>query len=563
MRGLFIALLCISSRAFAQQVLPIPDTLSGKNFNLRMHKDSVQWFQGKITQTLSFNEYKYLGPTLILNKGEEVNISVKNEIGDTTTMHWHGLHVPAIWDGGPHSPILDGDTWKPNFTVLDKASTYWYHPHFDKKTALQAIKGAAGLIIVRDKEEATLALPRTYGVDDIPLVVQCKQLDADNQAMPRGMQDSTLMVNGAINAYVNLPAQVIRLRLLNASGERSFNFGFSQNKSFYVIGNDGGLLKKPAATTRVRLSPGERAEVLIDLTGMNTQSLYLMSYASELNVGVQGGPTMPMPPGSPPMDSPLNGIDYTILKIQVVAQTSSPITSIPNSLVTLFPYEEKNASTTRLINITAKDSLTMDGPFFFNDSTFDMMRIDYTIPLNSTEIWSITNKSMVAHPFHTHDVQFYILDRDGNPAPERERGRKDVVLVEPNETVRIIMKFEDHADTIVPYMYHCHVLMHEDDGMMGQFMVVPASSSSIPRLEKSTFNLYPNPSNGKVHIDLNDVGNRSEILAEVYDSKGLHLMGITKENSNKQSLDLDLSSLANGLYFLHINKQTYKYIKGN
>ncbi len=563
MRGLFIALLCINSRAFAQQALPIPDTLSGNNFNLRMHKDSVQWFQGKITQTLSFNEYKYLGPTLILYKGDEVNISVKNEIGDTTTVHWHGLHVPAIWNGGPHSPILDGDTWKPNFTVLDNASTYWYHPHFDKKTALQAIKGAAGLIIVRDKEEAALALPRTYGVDDIPLVVQCKQLDADNQAMPRGMQDSTLMVNGAINAYVNLPAQVIRFRLLNASGERSFNFGFSQNKSFYVIGNDGGLLKKPAATTRVRLSPGERAEVLIDLSGMNTQSLYLMSYASELNVGVQGGPTMPMPPGSPPMDSPLNGIDFNILKIQVVEQNANAITSIPNSLVTLLPYEEKNASITRLINITAKDSLTMDGPFYFNDSTFDMMRIDYTIPLNSTEIWSITNKSMVAHPFHTHDVQFYILDRDGNPTPERERGRKDVVLVEPNETVRIIMKFEDHADTIVPYMYHCHVLMHEDDGMMGQFMVVPASSSSIPRLEKSAYLLYPNPSNGKAHLDLNDIGNKPEIIVDVYDSKGLHLMSMTEENSNKQSLDLDLSSLANGLYFLHINKQTYKYIKGN
>lgn len=563
MRGLFIALLLFCSGAFAQNALFIPDTLSGKNFNLRMHKDSVQWFQGKITQTLSFNEYKYLGPTLILNNGDEVNISVKNEIGDTTTVHWHGLHVPAIWDGGPHSPILDGETWKPNFIVLDKASTYWYHPHFDKKTALQAIKGAAGMIIVRDKEESALTLPRTYGVDDIPIVVQCKQLDNDNQAMPRGMQDSTLMVNGTMNAYVNLPAQVIRLRLLNASGERSFNFGFSQNKSFYVIGNDGGLLSKPIAATRVRLSPGERAEVLIDLTGMNAQSLYLMSYASELNVGVQGGPTMPMPPGSPPMDSPLNGIDYNILKIQVVAQTAKAITSIPSSLVSLTPYDEKNANITRTINITAKDSLTMDGPFFFNDSTFDMMRIDYTIPLNSTEIWSITNKSMVAHPFHTHDVQFYILDRDGNPAPERERGRKDVVLVEPNETVRIIMKFEDHADTIVPYMYHCHVLMHEDDGMMGQFMVVPANSSAIPRVEKSNFSLYPNPSNGKVHIDLNNLVNKSEILIEVYDSKGLHLMSIKNEKPNLPTMDLDLSSLPDALYFVHINHLTYKYLKAN
>src|SRR6185312_14212198 len=215
--------------------------------------------------------------------------------------------------------------------ILNNAAMYWYHPHFMGKTAEQAIKGASGLIIVRDSAEAALTLPRKYGIDDVPLIVKCLQLDSNNQFMPRGMEDSTLLVNGVTNAQYSLPAQVVRLRLLNGSGERTFNFGFTANKQFYVIGSDGGLLNAPVGVTRIRLSPGERADVLVNLSGMNGQTIYLMSYASELPSGVQGGPTMPMPPGSPPMDSPLNGKDFSILKLNIVAQTTNPVTTIPTT----------------------------------------------------------------------------------------------------------------------------------------------------------------------------------------------------------------------------------------
>lgn len=521
-------LMLFTITASAQTQLAIPDTLVGPNFTLNMHKDSVQFFSvGKKSQTYAFNQYKYLGPTLIFNKGSNVNITVNNQIGDTTTVHWHGLHVAAVNDGSPHTPIMPGASWNPQFTIMDHAATYWYHPHTHKKTAKQAIKGAAGLIIVRDPQEAALALPRRYGVDDYPIIVQCQQYDSTNQAMSMGMEDSTLLVNGARAnyghlVYGNVPAQVVRMRILNASGERCFNFGFTGNKQFYQIASDGGLLNTPVLSTRVMLAPGERAEILINFTGMNGQTLYLMSYASEIASGVQGGPTMPMPPGSPPMDSPLNGVNFNILKINVSSQTVNPVLTIPVSLVTNTPYTVAQAAITRTINMTAITMMSMDGPFYFNNQSFDMMRIDYKIPLNNIEIWQLTNSTMVAHPFHIHDVQFYVLDRDGNLPPLNERGRKDVVLINSNETVRFITKFEDFADSLNPYMYHCHVLMHEDDGMMGQFIVKPASGVGIKnfKLNDVTIKIYPNPANDIMNIDINEIDHTQPLQLTIYDVLG-------------------------------------------
>lgn len=483
----------------AQNQLYIPDTLSGNNYSLTIKKDSVSFFQNKQTHTIGFNG-AYLGPTLILSKGDSITLSVGNQLDDTTTVHWHGLHVAAKNDGGPHTTILPGTTWSPSFKVRDHASTYWYHPHLHRKTAEHVMKGAAGMIIVRDAEERAINLPRSYGVDDFPIIIQSQELDTVYQINTRGMQDSIMLVNGVLDPVVNMPAQVVRLRILNASQERSYSIGFTGSKSCYVIGNDGGLLDAPVMVTRKRMAPGERNEILLDLTGMNGQTLYLMSYASEIPMGVQGGPTMPMPPGSPPMDSPLNGIDFNILKIQVVAPTSAPVTTIPSALITNTRFTANQANNTRPITFSADSSLVMDGPFYFNGLSFDMMRIDYRIPLNNIEIWELTNQTMVAHPFHIHDIQFYILDRNGNAPSAEESGRKDVILVEPYDTVRFITQFTTFADTTVPYMFHCHVLMHEDDGMMGQFVVTDVVNSTKKISTAQNIILYPNPAQNYIKI---------------------------------------------------------------
>lgn len=440
---------------------------------------------------------------------------------------------------------------------MDNASTYWYHPHFMGKTASQAIKGAAGLIIVRDPIEAALSLPRKYGVDDFPLIIQCQQYDANNQAMPLGMQDSTLLVNGgrASHGYTvnaNFPAQMVRMRLLNASGERTFNFGFTGNKQFKIIASDGGLLNSPVTTDRIRLSPGERAEIVIDLNGMNGQVLHLMSYASELAIGIQGGPTMPMPVGSPPMDSPLNGIDFNIMQITVVSQTSNAVTTIPSSLTTNVSYLPSQANITRTVRFTADSAMVMDGPFYFNGNSFDMMRIDYEIPLNNIEIWKIVNETMVAHPFHIHDVQFFLIDRSGNLPSAEESGRKDVVLVPSGDSVMFITKFEDFADTVVPFMYHCHILMHEDDGMMGQFIVKPLLTGIRKTDINNIFLLYPNPATTELHIELKN-NKTSPYQITISDITGKIIY------KDKNSTIINTSDFAKGMYVLEIEQDGNYY----
>lgn len=533
------------NNSFAQHLLFIPDTISGTEFNLTVHRDSVQFTAGTITQTIGINSNKYLGPILILKKGDSVSIAVNNEIGDTTTMHWHGLHVSPQNDGGPFSMIMDGMSWNPQFVVRNNAATYWYHSHMMAKTAEQAIKGDAGMIIVRDDDEAALSLPRRYGIDDFPVIVQSVELDSNNQFMPKGMVDSVVLVNGTDTPYVDMPAQVVRLRLLNASGERTFNFGFTANQTFKVIANDNGLLTAPVAATRIRLSPGERVEVLLDLSGMNGQTIYLMSYASELPMGVQGGPTMPMPPGSPPMNSPLNGINFNILQINVGMPTASPVTTTPVSLVADTPFVPSSAIITRSILMSADNMMVMDGPFYFNGNTYDMERIDYRIPLGSTEIWTLKDSTMVAHPFHMHGFHFYILDRDGTAPAATEAGRKDVVLIQPNETVRIIAKFDEFADTSVPYMYHCHILMHEDDGMMGQFKVGAEYMAVRSFTISQDISIYPNPAKALVHIKAtNGMAANKGSRVVVCDIMGNKLVDDTMHDV----INIDVSKWAKGIY---------------
>ncbi len=546
MRSVFLVLLCLCVlQSKAQNLLHIPDTLSGTSFMLQVHPDSMSIWPGPLSNTFGINGSHYLGPTLLLRKGDNISITVDNQMGDTTSMHWHGLHVSAANDGGPHSMIMPGETWTPTFTVMNKAATYWYHSHMMAKTAEQAIKGDAGLIIVRDEEEAAIALPRIYGVDDFPIIVQSFELDSNNQFMPKGMVDSIVLVNGTDSPYVNMPAQVVRMRLLNASGERTFNFGFTDNRSFSVIASDNGLLNASVTTTRVRMSPGERYEILLNLSGLEGQTIYLMSYASELPMGIQGGPTMPMPPGSPAMNSPLNGIDFNILQINVTAATSGAITAIPTTLANDTPISASSTGINYMIEMTADSMMVMDGPFYFNHNLFDMMRIDRYIQINSTEIWTLHDSTMVAHPFHLHDVHFYILDRNGNPPPPIERGRKDVVLIEPNETVRIAAKFTDFEDTVIPYMFHCHILMHEDDGMMGQF-IVRIIPDVVAGVAGNMFRYYPNPVHDNFTIETNANKYSNSMSYKVVDLLGRTITVEASIMDNK--LTLNTALLNAGLY---------------
>lgn len=530
---------------FSQNALNIPSAITSTTINLTLQEGTTDFYQGITTNTMGANG-SLLGPTVIMNQGDNVDITVDNQLTDSTTIHWHGLHVKPEDDGGPHTVIQPNDTWNPQFTVLDKAGTYWYHPHLHMQTDKHVSKGIAGLMLVRDSEEASLNLPMNYGVDEIPLVLQTKGFDASGQILVHTDLDTSVMANGTVDAVTDFPAQVVRLRVLNGSSQRVMELGFSDNRTFSLIGTDGGLLAAPLSMTRYRIAPGQRADILVDLTTSLGDNFQLMSFASELPSGFYGAAQPGMGPGATASlpdytSNPLNGNDYEMLDINVITATTNPILTIPASLATFTPLLEADADVTRTLTFTSSGAMgDLNGPFLINGATFDMNTINYTIPLDNTEIWSLTNQTPIAHPFHIHDVQFFILDINGNPPPPELQGYNDVVLVPSGMgNVRFIAQFTDHASDTVPFMYHCHMLKHEDEGMMGQFLVTDPNAG-MEIIEGPNWNVFPNPSSGKITIDL-----QQSTALFITDASGKLIHTVQSKGISKLNLNVEA-----GMYFI-------------
>ena len=553
MRGSIIFLIVIVAMAVsAQNPLNIPPSLTGTNFQLNVQSGTTAFYPSRSTPTYGING-ALLGPTLIVNRGDSISITVHNGLSVPTTMHWHGLHVAPYNDGGPNQIIAPGTSWSPSFVIRNQTATYWYHPHGAGQTDPQVSKGLAGMIIVHDSVESALGLPHTYGVDDIPVIVQTKAFDVLQQIAISTEMDTAIFVNGTLDAYFNAPAQVVRLRLLNGSSMRSYYFGFSNNQSFYQVATDGGLKDTSVALSRLRLSPGERAEILIDLQGMNGQSLNLMSYSSALPRGIYGAAMVGMQQDT--IDGYnqnfLNGADFKILQIHVSAQTGAPVTNIPISLKPYSPYSTDSVSATRYLVFDTLRKLPSDrpnqaaGPFGINQRTFNMDSIDLTTMLDHTEIWVLKNNTYVAHPFHIHDVQFNVIEKSGTAPIAPETGWKDVVLVMPQDSVKFITRFETFAHSTIPYMYHCHLLHHEDDGMMGSFLVLQAGTNAVSEVDGSIgIHGFPIPSQSVIDI----VCNRKIKDATLTDIEG-RIVAIYAD-IDKANMEINTSPLAPGTYVL-------------
>jgi bilirubin oxidase len=471
----FLCVILLNNLVFAQyNTLWIPDTLTGTTFNLNLHTATKQLVSsGQATNTYAYNTASFWGPTLIMNKDECVQINLTNNLPDTTTTHWHGFHIPAMTDGGPHQPIAPNEVWSPFFKIRNNAATYWYHPHLHTKTTEQVVMGAGGLIIVRDPIEAALPLPRKYGIDDIPVVLTSRRYTTNNQFVTtNSVYGDYMLTNGTPNAQVSLPKQYVRLRILNAEVERAYNLGFSDNRTFYVIGNDGGLLNAPVPVTRMILVTGERVELLVNLGNDPVgTSLDLMAYNAGQPLGFPGGE----PNTTGQFGSLLNNTNFSVLHINVAATTSNPITTLPTTLVNNTYWTAADATNTRQINVTG--GAPPGTAFTFDNAPYDMEVINQTVNLDAIERWNITNNNVFGHAFHIHDVQFKIVARNNNPASVKnyESGWKDVLYLPRNESVSFVAKFDHFADDMMPYMYHCHFLDHEDGGMMGQFVVTGES----------------------------------------------------------------------------------------
>ncbi len=562
---LLISSVYLSSNLSSQTYnnLWIPDTLSGINFSLTIKDTIKQLRPGNQTITGSVNN-NFWGPTLFFNKGDVVHLNVKNKLNDSTTIHWHGMHLPAVMDGGPHQVIPPGTLWQPYWKVSNNAGTYWYHPHLHEMTLEHLTKGIGGFIIVRDPIESSLALPRKYGIDDIPLVLTSRRYDANNQFVTTNTAYGDYMLsNGTPSAQINLPKQYVRLRILNAEIERGYDLGFSDNRTFYIIANDGGLLNSPIAVTRVKLMVGERVEIMVNLgSDQIGSSLNLMAYNSGQTFGFPGSE----PGTNGEFGSLLNNINFNVLHINVIASTNNPIISLPSSLTSNSYYTSANATVTRTINITNGNPGPNPIPFNFDNTSFAIGTINKTINLNDIEKWTIINNNVFGHTFHIHDVEFKIVDRNGNPTGvgSHESGWKDVIYVPRSESVSFVAKFDDYADAIHPFMYHCHFSNHEDEGMMGQFIVTNTITTVNENIiNENEFMLYPNPAKNILNVSF-DKSYMQAYYIRIINSSGKTLMMLPKPNLEN---GIDINGLKSGTYFLQLtddkNKltNTKKFIK--
>lgn len=415
-------------------------------FDLTAQEGTTELLPGRPATTWGFNG-SYLGPTLRAARGEKVRVNVHNALEETTTVHWHGMHVPARFDGGPHQPVDPGDTWSPNWRVDQPAATLWYHPHPHGETEEHVNKGLAGMFILGDPGSPVAdRLPHEYGVDDIPLIVQDKRFDGEGAIQDGGLGEDVL-VNGTYGPYLEVTTERVRLRLLNASVKRVFSFGFSDGRDFTMVGSDGGLLPAPATLRRVLLSPGERAEIVVDLRP--GENVVLRSYEPDLRANAlverfDGGQD-----------------EFDVLQLRA-ADHLRPEPEVPEHLAPA-PDLDVEGATVRTFRMLGRT---------INGKKMDMSRIDETVELGTTEVWRVTNTDGEYHNFHAHDVQFQVLSVDGREPGPPLSGWKDTVYMAPGSTVRLALRFTDYADPHAPYMYHCHLLQHEDAGMMGQFVVV-------------------------------------------------------------------------------------------
>ncbi|KAA0101071.1 twin-arginine translocation signal domain-containing protein [Mycolicibacterium sp. P1-18] len=449
--------------------LPIPpladsivDGDGTRTFTLRAAPGSAEIVAGTSTSTWGYNG-SILGPTLRARDGETVAVDFENALPVPSTVHWHGMHLPARCDGGPHQTVAPGGRWRPTWTIRQPAATLWYHPHPHGQTEKHLYRGLAGLFIV-DDDASPDALPHHYGVDDIPLVVQDRKFTAtgaldESDATDVGLLGDTIVTNGIAGAYLPMQTARIRLRILNGSGGRLYNLGFAEDLEFHLVASDGGLLSAPVAARRVQVSPGERVEIVV--TVMPGSPTVLRSFPIADRAGL------------PPHEAHRFGVDdaFDVLEIRPRG-TLSPSAPLPTVLAHLPTPVAPTAAAERSFDLQWH---------MINHERMDMDRVDFCTTVDVDEVWTVRNVDDWPHNFHVHDTRFRILDVDGSPPPAALAGYKDTVYTPPGQRIRLALRFADYTDRTNAYMYHCHLAMHEDQGMMGQFLVLAPGEVPAPQ----------------------------------------------------------------------------------
>lgn len=415
--------------------------------NLTAAPARLMLHDGKISEAWAYNGL-VPGPTLEIHEGDHVIIHFTNKLPDSTTIHWHGLHVPAKSDGSPLNLVAPGEKYDYVFTVeRGTAGTYWYHPHPDRYTTLQVGMGLFGALIIRsDDDPLPTSFPdkliilsdnrfRPDGSIDFPNRNSLQaQIDLEN-----GREGNVIFANGQEMPAITIRSgEVQRWRVINATSARVFRLAIPGMKLLQV-GTDGGLFEHPEEVDDILLANSERVEFLVRGTGAPGSSTHLQTLPYDRYVFQ-----------TRPADW---GATRDLLTLRYTGEDPENSAAIPKTLRAI-PALDSNKVTVRRVIVMTQGLL--------NGKTMDMMRVDETAKLGATEIWDIENLVGMDHPFHLHGFRFQVLDRNG--VPVKSRRWKDTVNVPKHETARIIVVFDDHAGK---WMYHCHILDHEDQGMMG------------------------------------------------------------------------------------------------
>jgi len=476
--------------------------MSDARLTLNARSTTLPLIRGQQSQFLIYDaQYGTMGyqnPTIRVKRGYQFNARLQNDLDEPTIIHWHGLHLPAVMDGHPRTTIPAGAHYDYAFKVANRGGMYWYHTHAHNLTAKQAYFGLAGIFMVEDDEEDALrnALRLEPGVTELPLLIQDKQLDSSGalaysgnpmQRSMMGQLGDTILVNLTPQPQLDISNRLYRFRILNGSNSRIYKLAFIHRGKalpYAIIGTDAGLLERPYTEREVFLAPAERVDILFDASQLRAGDEVLlkslafdamerdmMSGMSGMSGGMSGGGMGGM--GGMGGSSLALGSEFEIMKLAVTSRARGAPVVPPGKLSTVARIDTRGAPVRNI-------SLTMQRMrWLINGESFNMDSFPIQSRSNTVEVWDIENARMsMPHPMHMHGFSFQVVERRNSPSQVRQLARdangrsatdlgwKDTVLVWPGETVRIAVDFTNDFKGDQIYVFHCHNLEHEDQGMM-------------------------------------------------------------------------------------------------
>jgi len=428
--------------------------------DLEARVTEVEYLPGKKTPAWAYNG-SVPGPLIEAKVGDRVLVHFKNSLPEATTIHWHGVRVPNDMDG--HTlmvhPIPSGGSFDYTFIVKD-AGTFWYHPHV--RSDDQVEKGLYGALVVRAGNEPAVNGERVVMLDDVYLDDSGMPMPAgDMMELMIGRQGNLLLANGKARPILNLHAgERQRLRFINAANARFFRLSLPGHQ-LTLLGTDGGFIESPRDLDELLLVPGERADVVITGTSTPNTALDVVTLPYE-----RGHETGALPQAN-------------VLRVQYRAESAVMTPALPATLTTIAPLpppvrarmfmlsEQMMASSSGHSGHGSSGSTSMKPTFTINGQVYPNVPM-ITSKLGETEVWEVMSDEAMDHPFHLHGFSFQVLSRGGVSEPIR--AWKDTVNIKGKETVRLAVRFDGYASR---WLYHCHILEHAENGMMGELDIIP------------------------------------------------------------------------------------------